>query len=161
MSEASVILTNQSVYLNEKQYVGRIKSASAEITRKTITLGGLGGVGGVEVPTGKLEPIKASVPFENLAPNDIRALNKDGGFVKLRCTGVVRVLDTHTGLRQTGSMTTRIHGYVLNPPSPNYSDEPQDYTANISVQFIEVSDNSGQIFMVDFAKGLIYPDFRK
>lgn len=161
MSEASVILTNQSVYINDTQYIGRIKSAKVEVTRKTITLGGLGGVGGVDVPTGKLEPIKATIPFEQLSPADIKRLNANGGFVKLRLSGVVRVLDTHTGLRANGSLTTRIHGYVLNPPVPGYSDEAEDYSANISVMFLEVTDSSGQIFMVDFAKGLIHPDGKK
>ncbi|ANS86928.1 hypothetical protein VSVS12_03219 [Vibrio scophthalmi] len=154
---ASVIMTNQSVYINESQYIGRVKSMSAEVTRKTKTLGGLGGVGGIDVPTGKFEPIKASVPFGSLAPKDIRTLNENGGYVKLRFTGVVRMLDTHSGIRKNGSMTTRLHGYVLNPPVPNYDDEQQDYTANISVQFLEVSDSSGQIFMIDFAKGLSFP----
>lgn len=158
---ASVIMTNQSAYINETQYVGRIKSASTEITRKTVTVGGLGGVGGVDVPTGKFDPIKGTVVFEQLGPSDLRRLNENGGFVKLRCSGLVKVLDTHTGLRKNGSMTTRIHGFLINPPAPNYSDEQQDYTANISVVFIEVSDNSGQVFMVDLAKGLCYPDTRK
>ena len=155
----SVIMTNLSAYLNEAHYVGRIKGMSVEVTRKTMTVGGLGGVGGVDVPTGKFEPIKASVPFGSLAPGDIRRLNANGGFVKLRCSGQIRVLDSHAGIRKTGSMTTRIHGYLLNPPVPNYSDEQQDYTANISVQFLEVSDGSGQVFMIDFAKGLSYPGF--
>ena len=159
--EASVILTNQSVYINDTQYIGKVKSVSTDAKRKTVTLGGLGGIGGIEVPTGKFEPIKTSVPFENLSPADIRRLNENGGFVKLRLSGLVRVLDTHSGLRKKGTMTTRIHGFVLNPPTPTYSDEPQDYTANISVLFLEVSDASGQIFMIDFAKGLVYPDFRK
>ena len=161
MSESSVIMTNMSAYVNDVHYVGRIKSASTEITRKTITLGGLGGIGGIDVPTGKFEPIKATVPFEQLAPADIRRLNENGGFVKLRLTGLVKVLDTHTGLRKNGSMTTRIHGFVKNPPTPNYSDEQQDYSADISVMFIEISDSAGVVFMVDIAKGISYPDTRK
>ncbi|WP_367971603.1 phage major tail tube protein [Vibrio scophthalmi] len=150
-------MTNQAAYINESQYIGRVKSMSAEIKRKTKLVGGLGGVGGVEVPTGKYEPITASVPFASLSAKDIRSLNENGGYVKLRFTGVVRVLDTHTGIRKEGSLTTRIHGYVTNPPSPSYDDEQQDYTANISVQFIEITDGGGQIFMVDFAKGISFP----
>ncbi|MGR5240217.1 phage major tail tube protein [Photobacterium damselae] len=161
MSTASVIMTNQAAYINEAHYVGRVKSASSEIKRTTVKVGGLGGVGSIDVPNGKFEPITASVVFEQLAPADIRRLNENGGFVKLRLTGLVKVLDSHTGLRVNGSMTTRIHGFVTNPPTPNYTDESQDYTANISVAFIEVSDNGGQVFMVDFAKGICYPDARK
>lgn len=161
MSTASVIMTNQAAYINDVHYVGRVKSASSEIKRTTIKVGGLGGVGGIEVPTGKFEPITASVVFEQLAPVDIRRLNENGGFVKLRLTGLVKVLDTHTGLRVNGSMTTRVHGFITNPPTPNYTDEPQDYTADISVSFIEVSDNDGRVFMIDIAKGICYPDARK
>ncbi|EMD1175056.1 phage major tail tube protein [Vibrio harveyi] len=158
MSNASVIITNQAIYINESQYIGRAKGMSVEVTRKTKSVGGLGGVGGIDVPTGKFEPIKASIPFESLAPADLRRLNENGGYVKLRCTGMVRVLDTHTGLRKDGSMTVRIHGYLLNPPVPAFSDDAQDYTGNVSVQFLEVSDSSGQVFMIDFAKGLSYPE---
>ncbi|MBE8578715.1 phage major tail tube protein [Vibrio sp. OPT18] len=154
---ASVIMTNQAAYINESQYIGRVKGMSVEIKRKTKLLGGLGGVGGVEVPTGKFDPITASIPFGSLSAKDIRTLNENGGYVKLRFTGVVRMLDTHTGIRKNGSLTTRVHGYVLNPPSPTYDDEQQDYTASVSVQFIEISDSSGQIFMIDFAKGLSFP----
>ncbi|WP_108945626.1 phage major tail tube protein [Shewanella halifaxensis] len=158
MSTASVIMTNQQSYINDVHYLGRVKSASAEVKRKTKSVGGLGGVGSIEVPTGKFDPITASVAFEALAPADLRRLNENGGFVKLRLTGSVRVLDSSTGLRSDGTMTTRIHGYVTNPPVPSYTDDAQDYTANISVQFIEVTDLSGKIFMVDIAKGITYPE---
>lgn len=150
----SVIMTQQQVYINETQYIGRVKSAKSEIKRKTQRIGGLGGVGQIEVPTGKFEPITASVTFEALAGADIRRLNSQGGFVSLRMTGKLQVLDSLLGLRRNGSMTTRIRGYVLNPPTPGYSDDASDYTANISVQFISVDDDNGPILMIDFAQGL-------
>lgn len=156
-TEKSVVWRDQSVFLNNTMYIGRVSQASCDIRRKTTNVGGLGGVGNVEVPTGKVEPIKAQLNFNSLSVGDIRQLTRNDGYVDLRMTGTVRVLDTDTGTRTVGGAVTRLKGWVLNPPTPIYSDDPQPYNIEISVLFIEVADQQGTALLIDIPNGIIEP----
>ncbi|MGR6858891.1 phage major tail tube protein [Aliivibrio salmonicida] len=158
MAETSVIMRNPMCFINETHYVGRVKSVGCEMTKKMTTVGGLGGVGSVEVPTGKYEATTATVEFASIANGDVVQLNKNDGFVKLRMTAQVRMLDASTGTRIIDQAVTRIHGFVKNPPVPGYNDDGSPYTAQIAVLFIEILNTSGRIFMVDFVNGVTYPD---
>ncbi|PKF50921.1 phage major tail tube protein [Enterovibrio nigricans] len=158
MAETSVIMRNPMVFINETHYVGRVKSVACEMTKKMMSVGGMGGVGNMEIPTGKYEPATASVEFSSIANGDVVQLNKNDGFVKLRMTAQIRMLDASSGTRIIDQAVTRIHGYVKNPPVPGYSDDGSPYTAQIAVSFIEILNTSGRIFMVDFVNGVMYPD---
>lgn len=157
-TEKSIVWRDQAAYLNDTMYVGRINQGSCEITRKTVSLGGIGGVGNVDVPTGKLEPIKASVVFNSLSVGDVRTMSKNDGYIELRLTGTARVLDTSTGTRVVSNATTRIKGWALNLPNPAYGDDPQPYNVSISVLFIEVSDSQGTALLIDMANGIMEPN---
>lgn len=157
MAEKSVVWRDQMVFLNETQYVGRVKSAECDIQRKMVTVGGLGGIGDLEVPNGKYEAPTATVEFQSLALADVSQLTNNDGWIKLRMTGQVRVLDSDTGTRIVDAAITRIHGYVKNPPVPGFNDEGSPYTANIAVHFIEISNSTGRVFMLDMQSGAKYP----
>jgi hypothetical protein len=157
-TEKSVVWRDQAVFLNNTMYIGRISQGSCEIRRKTVNVGGLGGVGSADVPTGKFEPIKASLTFNSLSVGDIRQMTANDGYVELRMTGTVRVLDTNTGTRTVGGAATRVKGWVLNPPTPIYSDDPQPYTIEISVLFIEVTDQQGTALLIDIPNGIVEPN---
>jgi hypothetical protein len=156
-TEKSVVWRDLAVFLNNTMYIGRVGQASCDIRRKTVTVGGLGGVGSVDVPTGKVEPIKSQLTFNSLSVADIRQLTSNDGYVELRMTGTVRILDTDTGTRTVGGAVTRLKGWVLNPPTPTYSDEPQPYQIEISVLFIEVSDQQGTALLIDIPNGIMEP----
>lgn len=156
-TEKSVVWRDLSAFLNNTMYIGRISQGSCEIRRKTVNVGGLGGVGNVDVPNGKFEPIKAQLNFSSLSVADIRQLTRNDGYVELRMTGTCRVLDTDTGTRTVGGAVTRIKGWVLNPPTPIYSDEPQPHNIEISVLFIEVADQQGTALLIDIPNGIVEP----
>ncbi|MNQ32641.1 hypothetical protein D3C85_460520 [compost metagenome] len=156
-AEQSVIWRDQMAFINNTMYIGRVSQASCEIRRKTTTLGGLGGIGSVDVPTGKFEPIKARINFTSLSVADIRQLTANDGYIELRMTGTVRVLDTNTGTRTVGGAVSRIKGWVLNPPTPTFAEEPQPYDAEISVLFVEVSDQQGVALLIDIPNGIVEP----
>ncbi|CDT72017.1 phage major tail tube protein [Vibrio coralliirubri] len=157
MAEKSVVWRDQMAFINETQYVGRVKSASSDLQRKMTTVGGLGGLGDVEVPTGKYEAPTATVEFQSVALGDVAQLTNNDGWIKLRLTGQVRMLDSETGTKTIDAGITRIHGFVKNPPVPGYNDEGSPYTANIAVHFIEISNTSGRVFMLDMQTGAKYP----
>lgn len=156
-TEKSVVWRDLAAFLNNTMYIGRISQGSCDIRRKTVNVGGLGGVGNVDVPNGKFEPIKAQLNFSSLSVADIRQLTRNDGYVELRMTGTCRVLDTDTGTRTVGGAVTRIKGWVLNPPTPTYSDEPQPYNIEISVLFIEVADQQGTALLIDIPNGIVEP----
>ncbi len=152
-----VMWRDQSVFINESQYIGRVASAEATLTRQTTTVGGLGGVGQMQVPNGKFEASTATVNFQSVAPSDLLAMVGNDGWVELRMSGNVRILDASSGTRKLDSVQTRIKGWCLNPPVPGMNDQGAPYSANISVAVLEISNNAGTIFKVDFINGIVEP----
>ncbi|MFV0261383.1 MAG: phage major tail tube protein [Kluyvera sp.] len=157
MAEKNVIWRNQAVMLNDTQYIGRISKGSQTLERKTSTLSSLGGIGDIAVPNGKFNASTATLEFNNLSTADARQLSGNDGWVRLRLSGECRVTDSSTGTRTVNRATTLINGWVTNPPVNLFNnDEP--YTANISVLYLQVSDESGVVLEVDWDNGTVYPD---
>lgn len=158
MAERSVIWRDQMAFINETQYISRVRSAEMELNRKMITVGGLGGIGDMEMPNGKYEAATMSVAFQSVSLTDVAMFSKNEGWVKLRLTGQLRMADSNTGTRVVDNAITRVHGYVKNPPVPGYQEDGSPYTAQISVMFLEIMDQTGRVFMVDYINGIVYPD---
>jgi hypothetical protein len=157
MAEKNVVWRNQTVMLNDNIYVGRISKAGMTLERKTTTLSSLGGIGDVAVPTGKLNASTATLEFSNLSTSDTAQLVGNDGWTRLRLTGECRVTDSATGTRVISRATTLINGWITNPPVNMFNnDEP--YTANMSVLYMCVTDESGKILEVDWDNGTIFPD---
>lgn len=157
IAQASVIWRNQTVFINENMYAGRVLSAEVTMSRATIELGGLGNVGKIQVPNGKYEASTANINFQSIALSDVAQLVGNDGFISLRLTGEVRVLDSSTGTRLVDAAYTRIKGWCLNPPVPGLNDDGSPYTANISVTYLEIVGSSGTVFKVDFINNIIEP----
>lgn len=158
MAETSVIMRNPMVFINETHYVGRVKSVACEMTKKMMSVGGMGGVA-----IWRSQRANTSLRRHRLSSLRLPMVMwfssiKNDGFVKLRMTAQIRMLDASSGTRIIDQAVTRIHGYVKNPPVPGYSDDGSPYTAQIAVSFIEILNTSGRIFMVDFVNGVMYPD---
>lgn len=156
-AQTSAVWRNQMVFINEDQYIGRITEASAELTRQTIEVGGLGGVGKMNVPNGKYEASKASLTFQSLTLSDVAQMAGNDGWVELRLTGQVRMLDSSTGTRIVDAAYTRIKGWCLNPPVPGLNDDGAPYTADISLAFIEILGSTGTVLKIDWINGIVEP----
>lgn len=157
MAEKNVVWWNQNVLLNDTQYIGRISKAGATLERKTTTVSSLAGMGDVAVPTGKFNAATATLEFNNLATADARQLLANSGFVRLTLTGQCRVTDSSSGLRTVDNATTLLNGWVTNPPVNMFNnDEP--YTANLSLLYLCVMDETGRVLEVDWDNGTFYPD---
>ncbi len=157
VAQTSVVWRNQTVFLKETMYAGRITSAEVSLTRSTIEVGGLGGVGKMQVPTGKFEASQASVSFQSLALSDVSLLVGDDGWIELRLAGDVRTLDSSTGTRVIDAAYSRIKGWCLNPPVPGLNDDGSPYTANISMAYLEIIGSSGTVFKVDWINNIVEP----
>ncbi len=157
VAQTSVVWRNKMVFIKETMYAGRVSNAEVSLTRSTIEVGGVGAVGKMQVPTGKFEASQANVTFETLALSDVSLLVGDDGWMELRMTGEVRVLDSSTGTRIVDAAQTRIKGWCLNPPVPGLSDENANYTANISMAFLEIIGSSGTVLKVDWINNIVEP----
>jgi len=157
VSQTSVVWRNKTVFIKETQYAGRVSSAEVALTRATVSVGGLGGVGAMQVPNGKYEAATANLTFQSLALSDVSLLTGDDGWVELRLSGEVRMLDSSTGTRVVDAAYTRIKGWCLNPPVPGMNDDGSPYTANISMAFIEIIGSSGTVLKIDWINGIVEP----
>ena len=160
MSEKHVTKRNQQCWIEngeEKEYVGRVKGVTADPTLKFETFTSLASIGDLEIPTGDYETLITNVEFDNTSIADLELLTRNGGYVALRCACDVRIPDVFTGTRRNGSITTRVWGYVKNPPTSFHTKEKTPYTAQITTYRIEVSDGSGRIFEIDFVNNIRYP----
>lgn len=158
MSEKHVTKRNHLCFVNETEYVGRIKSVTAEPQLKFETFSSLGGIGDIEIPSGDYEVLITNVEFDSTSISDLIQLTKNGGYVALRCTCDLRIADVTTGTRRIDGIATRIWGFVKNPPNSFHTKEKVPYTAQIATYRIEVSDISGRVFELDFVNGVRYPE---
>ncbi|EJL3960650.1 phage major tail tube protein [Vibrio parahaemolyticus] len=157
MAENHVTKRNHMCFINETQYIGRVKAITAEPQLKVETFSALGGIGDMEIPNGDYEAMAANIEFDSTAPADLKQLTKNGGYVAIRALCDVRGLDVTTGTRRLDGVVTRIWGYVKNPPATHHTKEKVAYTAQMSVFRIEISNNSGRLFELDFVTGVRYP----
>lgn len=158
MSEKHVTKRNHMCFLNETQYIGRIKGVTGEPQMKFETYTSLGGIGDMEIPTGDYEALTINVEFDSIAPADLRQMTKNGGYVALRCSCDIRIPDVRDGTRRTAGVATRIWGTVKNPPMNFHSKEKAPYTAQIATSRVEVTDTNGRLFELDFVNGIRYPE---
>lgn len=158
MAENHVTKRNHMCFLNETQYIGRIKSVSGDPQMKFETFSSLASIGDMEIPTGEYEALTINVEFDSVAPADLQQMTKNGGYVALRCTCDIRIPDVRTGTRRTDGIATRIWGFVKNPPMNFHSKAKTAYTAQIATYRVEVTDVSGRIFELDFVNGVRYPE---
>lgn len=158
MAENHVTKRNHMAFIDETQYVGRIKGVTAEPQLKMETFSGLGGIGDIEVPTGDYEALTVNVEFDSTSIGDLRLLTKNGNYTNLKLMCDVRVIDASSGTRRIDGIATRIWGFVKNPPMSFHTKEKAAYTANIACYRIEVSDATGRVFELDFVNGVRYPE---
>lgn len=155
---AAVIWRKNRAYINDADYLGLITEGACEITRATAELDGLGQPAPINAPTGRFEPITATLNFGSIGPAQIRQMRGADGFVNLRLIGQVYAPDVNVGMLQQDEMRTRIAGWIKKIPLPaTNTSHTSEVEVEIDVLHIEVEDRNGTIILIDVANGIVEP----
>jgi len=155
---ASIIWKDNRAYLNDIDLFGNVVEGSCEIKRKMIEVDGVGLPAGANVPSGRYEPVTASLNFNNIDASMIRQFTVQDGFVNLKMIGHCNSINALSGFFQEDTLTTIVRGFSDGIPLPALkASEAAEVEVNINVLFIEIRNTSGVLFMMDIANGLVYP----
>jgi len=155
----AIIWKSNRIYLNDTiDLFANVTEGSCEIKRKMTEVDGMGLPAGLNVPSGRFEPITATFNFNNIDPTMIRQFIVQDGFCRFRMIGNCMGVNTLSGVLVQDIMTTTIHGFSDGIPIPPMkASEASEVEVTVNVSFISINNRSGQLFMLDIMNGLMFP----
>jgi phage tail tube protein FII len=155
---ATIAWRNNRVYLNDVDYFGNAEEGRVEIKRKFAEIDGMGLPAPAKVPTGKFEPLTASLKMTNISPSNIQSMVSNDGYVSLRLVGECRILDAQDGMIADDSLTTIVRGYTESFPVPGRKiSDKADGEITINCLFVEVQNDAGTILKINVPDAVVEP----